>query len=879
MKKGLKYVLLAVCMMTLMSTTVFAANGTLGGSGTEAAPYLIEDLADLEAFRDAVNNGESYEGKTLALANTITLTGEWTPIGNGNRSGSTYTGNAFKGTFDGRGNTIFGLSINAGEASAAIGLFGVVDGGTVKNLTLSDVSINAADNKNAGAAIGLMVNNATADSIIVSGSVTAADGTGGVVGRMTISGTISNCTNSATVTGTGSGAGTGGIVGKAYYTGENKVMTISGCTNSGIVTSGYAAGGIVGLSAADVTDCTNTAAITAATEAGGIVGEQVNRGTVSGNNNSGAVSNNTTGGTAYGGIIGWIRYQTSTSDYPTAANEVITVSDNANSGTVSASGSSLGSGGIVGTIYNQANVTGNTNTAASVTGGVFAAGIVGGAQPANNNVVIPGATISATNNVTTTALSAISAINVSSDMYNNAPNSFVNSGNGESWVAETGETKYTTLQAAIDAATPDSVVKLLNSITLTEGVTVAADDKITLDLNGKTVSMDYTTAVSANHEMILNKGDLTIQDSSEGGGKLSYTYSGATTGNATNTITSEPGSKLTVKSGTIENLTFDSALIAYAIDGRTNGGAGDVTVSIEGGTITSERQAVRIFANSTTNVGTLNISGGDITGRVIVQNANQSANKAVLTITGGTFNVNAYKTDVLYVGGSNSAYIAMTAAVSGGTFKGSITDTHVTEFITGGTYSDTSAEAYLAPDYVLDSYVDSTGKTVYGVEPSVNVSFDAGEGTGTMATVTVPAGDYVLPASGFTAPEGKQFMAWNVNGVVKLAGATVSITADTTLVALWEDIGHTCVPTGWKNDKDSHWKWCDVVGCFEIIPGSQGAHADANADGYCDTCGYNVGKSVSPATGESSTAIVWLIVALGAAVCAGLLVTNKRSRV
>ncbi len=94
--------------------------------------------------------------------------------------------------------------------------------------------------------------------------------------------------------------------------------------------------------------------------------------------------------------------------------------------------------------------------------------------------------------------------------------------------------------------------------------------------------MDYTTAVSANHEMILNKGDLTIQDSSEGGGKLSYTYSGATTGNATNTITSEPGSKLTVKSGTIENLTFDSALIAYAIDGRTNGGAGDVTVSIEG---------------------------------------------------------------------------------------------------------------------------------------------------------------------------------------------------------------------------------------------------------------------------------------------------------
>ena len=67
-----------------------------------------------------------------------------------------------------------------------------------------------------------------------------------------------------------------------------------------------------------------------------------------------------------------------------------------------------------------------------------------------------------------------------------------------------------------------------------------------------------------------------------------------------------------------------------------------MTVNIEGGVITSNRQAVRIFANSTTNTGALNISGGDFTGRVIVQNASAKANKAALNITDGTFNANDY---------------------------------------------------------------------------------------------------------------------------------------------------------------------------------------------------------------------------------------------
>ena len=278
-------------------------------------------------------------------------------------------------------------------------------------------------------------------------------------------------------------------------------------------------------------------------------------------------------------------------------------------------------------------------------------------------------------------------------------------------VAQVGEVKYADLQAAVDAATTGQTIILLADVELTETLTIPAGKTIALDLNGKTVSMVYAENATANHTMIDNYGNLTI-DSSVEGGKVSYTYTGASLGTtyAANTITTSPGSVLTVKGGTIENLTYDGGIIAYAIDGRTNGGQGDVTVNVEGGTITSKRQAIRIFANSTTNTGALNISGGDITGRVIVQNANANANKAALNINGGTFNANDYKSDVLYVGGSNSATIDIDATVSGGTFNGEITDTNVTGFITGGTYSNDVNE-YCAEGFICED----NGNGTYGV--------------------------------------------------------------------------------------------------------------------------------------------------------------------
>ena len=70
------------------------------------------------------------------------------------------------------------------------------------------------------------------------------------------------------------------------------------------------------------------------------------------------------------------------------------------------------------------------------------------------------------------------------------------------------------------------------------------------------------------------------------------------------------------------------------------------------------------------------------------------------------------------------------------------------------------------------------------------VSFGANGGSGTMADVANVVGEYTLPACTFTAPEGKQFAGWKVNGQGDLlaAGGKITVSANTQLVAQWEDI-------------------------------------------------------------------------------------------
>ncbi len=83
--------------------------------------------------------------------------------------------------------------------------------------------------------------------------------------------------------------------------------------------------------------------------------------------------------------------------------------------------------------------------------------------------------------------------------------------------------------------------------------------------------------------------------------------------------------------------------------------------------------------------------------------------------------------------------------------------------------------------------------------PTYAVIFDANGGTGTMITADVKEGEeYTLPKCGFTAPAGKQFKAWSVGSSEKKPGNKITVSANTTVSAVWQDLveGPTITITG-----------------------------------------------------------------------------------
>jgi len=336
--------------------------------------FEIGSVEELFGLAKLVNEGNTFEGKTIELIENIDLdVSDWKPIGDGTRKGSGYEGPVFKGVFDGNGCIISNLVMNTTDGIS--GLFGIVAGGTVKDINMAGVNIESGDV--AASVVAMLCEGGTVSGCSTDdkSSITAPKYAGGIVGSMTISGIIQSCVNHASVTGTT--YNTGGIVGAAYYTVDaEKVMTIDGCINHGNVAGVSGVGGMVGLSTAYITDCVNHGDISSTDYAvGGIVGEQKILGDITNCVNYGDVVNDSNN---YGsaGIVGWIRYLGLNSvDYPYGA--IITVSKNENYGAIDGGNDA---GGIVGTLYDYGIVKDNLNDASSLKASTFAGGIVGNYQ-------------------------------------------------------------------------------------------------------------------------------------------------------------------------------------------------------------------------------------------------------------------------------------------------------------------------------------------------------------------------------------------------------------------------------------------------------------------------------------------------------------------
>ena len=295
----------------LSALLLFSVSGAALAAGPVASPEAsdtirissAEDLAELSAL---CTSDAWSKDKTIVLTRDISLTGcDFSPIP------------LLAGTFDGRGYSILGISLD-GDASTQ-GLFRMVlENGVVKNLTVSGTLHASGNGENIGGIAG--VNYGAIENCRFDGEIRAQAAAGGIVGLNAEGALVSECKTSGSVA---AYHRTGGIAGEnrgvlsdcesrmsvntEYIAAEQpdqkssfdfssltlqeetlvditdlggiaglNTSVIKNCNNYGDVGyphTGYNVGGVAGRQSGRIIGCTNAGEITARKDVGGIAGQ------------------------------------------------------------------------------------------------------------------------------------------------------------------------------------------------------------------------------------------------------------------------------------------------------------------------------------------------------------------------------------------------------------------------------------------------------------------------------------------------------------------------------------------------------------------------------------------------------------------------------
>lgn len=235
MKKITAFVLSVVMILSMIPFGVFAASG----NGTETDPYQIATAADLIKMHEDLS--AHYE-----LVANIDMEGiDFEPIGNESEG-------SFTGSLDGKGHKISNLNLELPN-NKFVGFIGCIEGGTVKNLNIENVS--ASGYRYVGGLVGYVDEESCVENCSVNGTssgiVQITDCyVAGIAGYN--EGSISHCTNSASVSGkyrNGYNAYLSGIAAVNYG-------HVTMCENCGKIDEGCS-GGIVGFNYKNVSECKN----------------------------------------------------------------------------------------------------------------------------------------------------------------------------------------------------------------------------------------------------------------------------------------------------------------------------------------------------------------------------------------------------------------------------------------------------------------------------------------------------------------------------------------------------------------------------------------------------------------------------------------------
>lgn len=250
------------------------------------------------------------------------------------------------------------------------------------------------------------------------------------------------------------------------------------------------------------------------------------------------------------------------------------------------------------------------------------------------------------------------------------------------------------------------------------------------------------------------------------------------------------------------NTCEESSYGIYVEGNLTIGGSGTLTVT-GGMSVFSDGIYVSSYYNGESRVGgRLTITGGTVTARGSEAADNsfgiRTGYNFSLTISGGTLTATSdtanYSYGIYTKGGvtiSGGHVIAQTLAKTASFASALSSKPDLSKYagyqwciIPNGKFTSSTDTAYTYnASHTYVEFAKGSAVTTY------IVSFNANGGSGSMDAVTGVSGSYTLPANGFTAPYGKQFKGWAVSaGGTVITNTSITVTENTTLYAVWEDI-------------------------------------------------------------------------------------------
>ena len=247
-------------IISIFSSFLLGAGGVLPGDGSEATPYLIQDLPDFQVYIDPANSATYWAaGVSTSLETDLDLSAEgvYTAglIGPG-------TGNQYLGYFNGNSKVISNVTI-AGPSS--LGLFGYIgEGAEVSGLGLDAISITSP-----GGTIGILCgtnNGLISECYAVNSSISGYNTLGGLCGYNYEGDIIKSYAYNVDVTGR---SNIGGLCGY-----NHRYSNIDNCYAVGSITGSTEVGGLCGYlyDHSNITNCYSGSVVTGGVNTGGLVG-------------------------------------------------------------------------------------------------------------------------------------------------------------------------------------------------------------------------------------------------------------------------------------------------------------------------------------------------------------------------------------------------------------------------------------------------------------------------------------------------------------------------------------------------------------------------------------------------------------------------------